>query len=58
MPGTTISASIANEFTEAMGNIYPAALLELSLILFVITFFTLIISRYFLSQSTTRGGSQ
>lgn len=58
MPGTTISASIANEFTEAMGKIYPAALLELSLILFVITFFTLIVSRYFLSQSTPRGGSQ
>lgn len=58
MPGTTISASIANEFTEATGKIYPAALLELSLILFVITLITLIISRYFLSHSTTRGGSQ
>ena len=58
MPGTTISASIANEFTEAMGTTYPAALLELSLILFAITLITLVISRYLLSQSTTRGGSQ
>ncbi|MEI6056759.1 MAG: phosphate ABC transporter permease subunit PstC [Lentisphaerota bacterium] len=54
MPGTTISATIANEFAEAMGKIYPAALIELSLILFVITFIVLSISRYFLK----RGGNQ
>jgi phosphate transport system permease protein len=58
MPGTTISASIANEFQNAMGHLYPSALLELSLILFVITLITLIISRFFLTRATTRGGSQ
>lgn len=50
MPGTTISATIANEFTEALGNIYPSALLELGLILFVITFVVLSISRFFLKK--------
>lgn len=58
MPGTTISATIANEFTEATGKIYPAALIELSLVLLVITLITLVISRYFLQRAKTRGGSQ
>ncbi|MCP4474666.1 MAG: phosphate ABC transporter permease subunit PstC [Gammaproteobacteria bacterium] len=58
MPGTTISAVIANEFTEATGKIYPAALTELGLILFAITFIILSISRYFLHHAKPRGGSQ
>ena len=33
-PGYTIAAIIANEFTEATGDVYPAALVEL---LFLIT---------------------
>src|SRR6516165_430460 len=37
-PGTTISATIANEFTEAVGDLYTSALIALGLILFVITF--------------------
>lgn len=44
-PATTISASIANEFSEASGSIYPAALLELGLILFLITFLFLMLSK-------------
>jgi len=36
-PGYTIAAVIANEFTEATGKIYPAALVELGLVLFLIT---------------------
>src|SRR5499425_692978 len=47
-PGTTISATIANEFTEAVGDIYTSALIQLGLILFVITFIILAISRYML----------
>lgn len=58
MPGTTISATIANEFTEATGKLYPAALMELGLILFLITFVVLAISRYFLRHSKPRGGTQ
>ncbi len=49
-PGTTISATIANEFTEATGTIYPAALMELGLILFVITIIVLTISRLLLRE--------
>jgi phosphate transport system permease protein len=37
-PGTTISASIANEFAEATGALYPSALMALGVLLFVITF--------------------
>ena len=49
-PGTTISATIANEFTEAVGDIYTSALIALGLILFVITFIILAISRYMLMR--------
>ncbi|NGY06101.1 phosphate ABC transporter permease subunit PstC [Solimonas terrae] len=40
-PGTTISASIANEFTEADGTLYTSSLIALGLILFIITFIVL-----------------
>ncbi|MBU6525552.1 phosphate ABC transporter permease subunit PstC [Methylocystis sp. MJC1] len=49
-PGTTISATIANEFTEAVGDVYTSALIELGLILFVITFIVLAIARYMLMR--------
>lgn len=55
MPGTTISSTIANEFTEATGKLYPAALMELGLILFVITFIVLAISRRLLHNAKTSG---
>jgi phosphate transport system permease protein len=58
MPGVTISSTIANEFTEATGHLYPAALMELGLILFLITFMVLALSRYCLKHSGIRGGSQ
>src|SRR5437588_8513100 len=47
-PGTTISATIANEFTEAVGDLYTSSLIALGLILFVITFIVLAIARYLL----------
>jgi len=37
-PGTTIAASIANEFAEALGDLYTSSLMALGLILFVLTF--------------------
>ncbi|WP_374448971.1 phosphate ABC transporter permease subunit PstC [Stella sp.] len=55
-PGTTISATIANEFTEAVGDIYTASLILLALILFVITFIVLAISRYLLMRVERRIG--
>jgi phosphate transport system permease protein len=55
-PGTTISASIANEFTEAVGDIYTSALIALGLILFVITFAVLALARYLLLRLERRAG--
>jgi phosphate transport system permease protein len=55
-PGTTISATIANEFTEAVGDIYTSSLIALGLILFVITFIVLAIARYLLARIERRIG--
>jgi phosphate transport system permease protein len=55
-PGTTISATIANEFTEAVGDLYTSALVALGLILFVITFFVLAAARYMLLRIERRIG--
>ncbi len=54
-PGTTISAKIANEFTEAVGDLYTSSLIELGLILFVITFIVLAIARYMLMRIERKG---
>jgi phosphate transport system permease protein len=40
-PGTTISATLANQFAEAKDDLYVASLFAIGLILFVITFFVL-----------------
>jgi phosphate transport system permease protein len=55
-PGTTISATIANEFTEAVGDLYTSALIALGLILFVITFIVLALARYMLLRMEQRIG--
>jgi phosphate transport system permease protein len=55
-PGTTISATIANEFTEAVGDLYTASLIALGLILFFITFVVLAIARYMLLRLNRRIG--
>lgn len=36
-PGASIAAAIANEFTEATGDLYISALIELGLVLFLLT---------------------
>ena len=55
-PGTTISATIANEFTEAVEDIYTSSLIALGLILFVITFIVLAAARLLLSKMNARAG--
>ncbi len=55
-PGTTISATIANEFTEAVGDLYTSSLVQLGLILFVLTFIILAISRYMLMRLNIQEG--
>ncbi len=54
-PGTTISASIANEFTEAVGDLYTSSLIALGLILFCITFIVLAIARAMLARLKRQG---
>jgi phosphate transport system permease protein len=54
-PGTTISATIANEFTEATGDIYTSSLIALGLILFVVTFIVLAAARFMLHRMEKQG---
>ena len=56
-PGTTISASIANEFTEAVGDLYTSSLIALGLILFIITFFVLAAARLMLMRLERKAGA-
>jgi phosphate transport system permease protein len=56
-PGTTISATIANEFTEAVGDLYTSSLIALGLLLFVITFIVLAAARYMLMRLNSRIGA-
>jgi len=49
-PGTTISASIANEFTEAVGDMYTSSLIALGVLLFVITFIVIAGARLMLMR--------
>ena len=55
-PGTTISASLANEFTEAFGDLYRSSLIALGLILFVITFIVLAIAKLLLLRLQRQAG--
>lgn len=53
-PGTTISAAIANEFTEAVGDLYTSSLVALGVLLFVITFTVIAIARLMLMRLNRR----
>ncbi len=55
-PGTTISASLANEFTEAVGDLYLSSLIALGLILFVITFIVLAAAKLMLIRLERQAG--
>lgn len=57
-PGTTISAIIANEFTEAVGDLYTSSLILLGLILFFITFVVLACARLLLYRLEKQGGAK
>src|SRR5271154_621413 len=55
-PGTTISATIANEFAEALGDLYIPALMALGLILFCITFLVLAAAQLLLRSLDRQSG--
>jgi phosphate transport system permease protein len=55
-PGNSIASALANEFTEAVGDLYTSALIELGLILFLITTVVLACSKLLLMQLAKREG--
>jgi phosphate transport system permease protein len=57
-PGYTIAAVIANEFTEATGNVYLSALVELGLVLFLITIIVNGLARLLVIATSRKGTSQ
>ncbi len=57
-PGNSIASALANEFTEAVGELYTSALIELGLILFLITTIVLACSKLLLMQLATREGAR
>lgn len=55
-PGNSIASSLANEFAEAVGDLYTSALIELGLLLFVITTIVLAIAKLMLMRMGRRDG--
>ena len=55
-PGNSISSALANEFNEAVGELYTSSLIELGLILFFITFVVLSLARFMLYKLGQREG--
>jgi phosphate transport system permease protein len=57
-PGYTIASIVANEFTEATGDVYPAALVELGLVLFLITIILNASAQLLIVATTKKGSTQ
>jgi phosphate transport system permease protein len=57
-PGYTIAAIIANEFTEATGNVYPAALVALGLVLFLLTIIINALARLLIMATAGKGSGR
>ena len=57
-PGNSIASSLANEFTEAVGELHSSALIELGLILFLITTIVLAFSKILLLQLAKHEGTK
>ena len=55
-PGYSIAAVIANEFTEATGDLYLQSLIELGLVLFILTFLLNGLARLLIVVTSQRGG--
>ena len=54
-PGYTIASIIANEFTEATGSVYPAALVALGLVLFLLTIIINALARLLIMATAGKG---
>jgi phosphate transport system permease protein len=57
-PGYSIAAVIANEFTEATGEVYPAALVELGLVLFCLTIVLNALARLLILATSSKGSKR
>ncbi|HXJ10450.1 MAG TPA: phosphate ABC transporter permease subunit PstC [Burkholderiales bacterium] len=57
-PGNSIASALANEFTEAVGDVYFSALIELGLILFLITTIVLALSKLLLLRLARHEGAR
>ncbi len=57
-PGYSIAAVIANEFTEATGDLYLQSLIELGLVLFLLTFILNGMARILIVATETKGMAQ
>jgi phosphate transport system permease protein len=57
-PGSSIASTLANEFTEAVGDLYFSSLIELGLILFLITFIVLAFSKVLLMRLARQEGQK
>ncbi len=57
-PGNSIASALANEFTEAVGDLYFSALIELGLILFLITTVVLGLSKLLLMRLARGEGTR
>ncbi|MGH8686651.1 MAG: phosphate ABC transporter permease subunit PstC [Burkholderiales bacterium] len=57
-PGNSIASALANEFTEAVGDLYYSSLIELGLILFVITTIVLSLSKLLLLRLSRQEGTK
>jgi phosphate transport system permease protein len=58
MPGNSIAAVIANEFTEADSDIYRSSLLALAFLLFIVTFIVLAIAKLMLLRTGRLEGAK
>lgn len=58
LPGNSITSALANEFAEAESSLHVAALMELGLILFVITFIVLAVSKLMIMRLAKHEGAR
>jgi phosphate transport system permease protein len=57
-PGYSIAAVIANEFSEATGDLYQSALIELGLVLFCVTIIINAVARLMIIVTTRKGSKR
>lgn len=57
-PGNSIASTLANEFTEAVGELHTSSLIALGLVLFLITFIVLSLAKLLLMRLDTNAGNR